>query len=530
MSSAHYHPLPPSEEEFDLDDSDDFKPIRHSRRRRRRSVPPRFPYVSACVSSVLLPLGILRKARRFCRPSYVLIAFTVLFILQVTLNTSYLYPPHFHVPVDETVFIAANIVDGDLVNGAWGQSLIDLVNLIGPERSYVSVYGGPADALKNFAARLPCENSIVAEESEPINLQSLPTTELFNSSPRIKRIAFLAEARNRALRPLDTLETPYSRILFLNDVFFNPQDAIRLLWGTNVNEETGKAEYKAACGADFVTSWKYYDTFATRDTEGFSMGLPVFPWFSNTGEAVSRRDVLDQKSAVRVKSCWGGIVAFDGRYFHREAAKNLVPGGPAASDTNPQRDDKTRAIQPVPLPIRFRAVAEPFWEASECCLIHADLMAVETPSPAWGNGIYLNPYVRVSYDATSHARLWVAHRFERLAVIPQRIISYFAKLPRLNARREEIEGQVYTERVWAPRSNESRHDGRQAAQLQRRAHYVWDPADFWHREGHFVDRQRTAGRGGYCGVRALMVLRESSWDHGNWETLDSAIPPTETEF
>lgn len=75
------------------------------------------------------------------------------------------------------------------------------------------------------------------------------------------------------------------------------------------------ARYKAVCAVDFVESWKFYDTFATRDAEGYSIGVPVFPWFVNEGEARSRRDVLEGRNAVRVKSCWGGMVAFDGRYF-----------------------------------------------------------------------------------------------------------------------------------------------------------------------------------------------------------------------
>ncbi len=123
----------------------------------------------------------------------------------------------------------------------------------------------------------------------------------------MKRIAFLAEVRNRALRPLEADPTTrYDKLLFINDVFFNPIDAVQLLFSTNVGS-SGRAEYGAACAVDFINAFKFYDRFATRDFEGYTMGIPFFPWFTDAGEAVSRRDVLEGKDAVRVRACWGGM-------------------------------------------------------------------------------------------------------------------------------------------------------------------------------------------------------------------------------
>jgi hypothetical protein len=454
-----------------------------------------------------------RKTRRVCRPLYILTALVALLLLQVTYNSSYSSPPPFDVSPDETVYIAANIVDAALIDGPWGASLLQLVDLIGSDRVYVSIYGGPANSLKRLEARLPCENTVVSEEADPIDLATIPHIQLPTGESRIKRVAYLAEVRNRALQPLDSLARRYDRVLFLNDVFFEAKDAARLLWGTNVDERTGKAEYKAACGTDFVSSWKYYDTFATRDDEGYSIGVPIFPWFAHEGQAQSRRDVLDERSAVRVKSCWGGMVAFDGRYFQR--------GANAPRDTSPAEAD------PVQLPLRFRAIPEPFWSASECCLVHADLMAdTSLPAPSWGSGIYMNPYVRVSYDATTHSRLWLVKRFERLAALPQRIISYYAGMPRLNTRRTEVEGQVYADRQWVsnagPEGGAVPPAGRGVAGSQGR--------DFWNTEGHYVDYDRMAERGGYCDVRQLLVLKEGPWENGNWENLAAKLPPLESEL
>lgn len=526
---VRYDRLPQSSSEFDFDDGSEFK------RKRPRS------------HSLTYIFAILRKTRRLYRPLYILIFLVFLLVLQVTINTSYLHPPPFHPSADETVYIAANIIDPTLIDGAWGKSLLDLVDLIGKDRVYVSIYGGPTDALKRLEEKLPCEKSIVSEELDPIDLHSIQHTKIHTGESRIRRIAYLAEVRNRALKPLDSLAQTYNRILFLNDVFFSAPDAVRLLWGTNVNKRTGQAEYKAACGTDFVRSWKYYDTFATRDAEGYSMGVPIFPWFSNEGDARSRKDVLEQRSAVRVKSCWGGIVAFDGRYFQGDTAK-------APRSFSLAEREESKAVQPPQLPIRFRSSTESFWEASECCLVHADLIA-SSPVPStssgsdpWDTGIYMNPYVRVSYDATTHSRLWIGKRFERLAAFPQRFINWCAKMPRMNTRRAEVEGDVVSERIWVPR-NESETSSRRDASIYTLSDYPHatghlysriarplPPAaatkdlDFWRTEGHYIDSKRTAERGGYCGIRQLLVLREGPWENGNWELLEEEIPPLEGLF
>jgi hypothetical protein len=547
---SRYHLIPQLSP--DLDDGE-FK----SNRRRPRS--RSFSYVFA----------VLRKTRRVCRPVHIIIAIVLLLFLQVTFNSSYTSPPIFTASPDETVFIAANIIDSSLIEGPWGRSLLELVDLIGKDRVHVSIYGGSSAALQPLQARLPCENTIVSEEDEPIDLDSIQHTKLNTGESRIRRIAYLAEVRNRALRPLDALTRQFDRVLFLNDVFFDAHDAVRLLWGTNVNQE-GKADYVAACGADFVAPWKYYDTFATRDYEGYSLGVPIFPWFSNEGHAQSRMDVLNQRSAVRVKSCWGGIVAFDGRYFQRDLASSNIaaPRDGRSQDSSRQNTaaetEESNMVEPVTLPIRFRSSSEPYREASECCLIHADLIAASSPppdpgftlkQPRWGEGIYMNPYVRVSYDATTHSQLWIMKRFERLAILPQRLINYFANMPHFNARRTEVEGEVYTDRQWVPRNSdraagadaqaqadqESEHGaehpwqralgGGQRGRVDRRNTSVGAPGkEFWRTEGHYVDYRRTAERGGYCGTRALQVLKQGSWDHGNWETLEEQVPPLESEF
>jgi len=361
----------------------------------------------------------------------------------------------------------------------------------------------------------------------------------------------------------------FDKVFFVNDVYFEAEGAARLLWGTVPPPRTSKGKgdgntgggegqgevdkkrgYKAVCAADFVTSWKYYDTFATRDSEGFSIGVPIFPWFGAQGSAISRQDVLAGKEAVRVKSCWGGMVAFDGGYFQNSTSTSTTfeygfDGGRRAG-----------------LGLRFRSESEPFWDSSECCLIHADIISSSSHNTnnqdEHDTGIYMNPYVRTAYSAGAFKYIWLAKRFERLFGPLQGILNRFAHLPRWNYRRGEVEGSVVGDRLWlsyhghptaaeALAAEEEEEDvnevGGMGGQWQgggrdlggvgvREGGLVGRATlgkvkgkEFWKNEGHYVDFNRTAKRGGYCGVRQLLVLKEGNKDGGTWDNLLDKVPP-----
>ena len=78
------------------------------------------------------------------------------------------------------------------------------------------------------------------------------------------------------MRPLHDPASPasqvkFDKILYINDVVFKPTDAANLLFSTNV-DDSGNAKYRAACAVDFKNPFKFYDTFATKDLEGHSIG------------------------------------------------------------------------------------------------------------------------------------------------------------------------------------------------------------------------------------------------------------------
>lgn len=345
----------------------------------------------------------------------------------------------------------------------------------------------------------PLGNSTIV--AEDLDLASLPHVTLPNGEERLKRIAFLAEVRNRALAPIDEHGVRFDKVLYLNDVNFDPVEAAQLLFATNI-DATGRADYAAACAVDHIMPFKFYDRFATRDFDGMVTGLPFFPWFTSAGTAISRNDVLEGRDAVRVRSCWGGMIAFEAKWFQAGTRVQSDPADPQSQSPNTEV-----------APLRFRQYNETYWEASECCLINADLQYL-----MFGKGrpaesrIYMNPFVRVAYDEKTLSWLSLVRRPERLYAPIHNILNYFVGFPEIKSRFGEEPGQVVTDKVWvyddpvaafAPNATE--------AQLA----------------GHYVEQTRTAEAGGYCAGPNLLVINEKP-EHGpgSWSKIFIPRPPT----
>lgn len=516
---------------FDLDEAD-FESQAVPRFKRLSN---RWPFLSRLLSSTYSGYQRLRPSRPFVsastRPTFPrrflvrrvcfylhAIAGVVLALLVLTsiFRPSYTRPPSHYAslrdavaqsslpgrgnPRSEKVYIAASLYDpdGGLAQGKWGADVLELVHLLGPDNVFLSVYENDSGeegerALREWEEHIPCEKSIVFEDH--LDLADLSTVAVPDGSRRIKRIEYLAEVRNRALRPLE--EDPakrFDKLLYLNDVVFNPVDVLQLLFSTNAAED-GVARYRAACSVDFINPFKFYDTFATRDLQGHNMGLPFFPWFSTAGKGDSRNDVLSGTDAVRVRSCWGGMVAFDAKYF--QSAIGRVQGR-SKREVILSRE-VTRRQSPSPeetSPVRFRASRDVFWEASECCLVHADIQDQPTNvDEITDTGVYMNPYVRVAYDSRTLSWLGTTRRFEKLYSLIHSIGSRLVGLPWYNPRRTEVAGQTAEETVWIP---SAQGDG----------------------SGSFETVERIAGNDGFCGRRGLQVIVEHREEgQKGWENI-----------
>lgn len=130
---------------------------------------------------------------------------------------------------------------------------------VGPENTFLSIYESnskdstPA-LLAEFAQRLDGMGAPHRVLSE--------TTErwwAYGSSP--ERIGFLADARNRALEPLQSRSADirledyasFDKVLFLNDVVWRWDAAVRLLATELEEDDTGEG-YDLACGIDLFSA------------------------------------------------------------------------------------------------------------------------------------------------------------------------------------------------------------------------------------------------------------------------------------
>lgn len=440
-------------------------------------------------------------------------------------------------PHNEKIYIASNIIDEKLVRGHWGAALLNLIDLLGPDNVFVSIYENDSGAavaasIQELERMLPCRcshsiycipwltaagNSSIVSGAH-VSLDTLPSIVLPSGEVRVKRLTYLTEVRNRLLRPLDDPSTDtngdnvtftsirYDKILFLNDVYFDPVDALQLLFSTNLDLVTSRTNYRAACAADFVRGAMFYDTFVVRDLEGYGMGLMFFPWFTGKGQAESRSDVLAEKDAVRVRSCWGGMAAFDASPFLRSDVRT---GAAVANRTAVTPRGQKSALSP---PLRFRHQTETYWEASECCLIHADLATWADMST---NDIFLNPYVRVAYSATTWKWLSFFQRYERGFRMLQTLISIVG-YPEYNPRRLEREGQV--SRQWRWDFDRDEYNGERMRSTKPGE--IVGPGAV---DGQWKYTEEHATPGGFCGQRRLfvMVRNISAANRGatgrNWE-------------
>jgi hypothetical protein len=344
--------------------------------------------------------------------------------------------------------------------------------------------------------------------AEHLPMKDLPHITAPSGEKILKRIEFLAEVRNRALRPLDgpdsefesakaLADTRFDKILFLNDIIFDPEDAAQLLFSTNQVKGTGRTDYRGACAVDFINPFKFYDTFATRDLDGYATGIPFYPWFTDAGHATTRNDVLNQRDAVRVRSCWGGMIAYEAKWFQAPLFSPNEGDIPAAFMLTPKAGSFRSA------PVRFRAEPDTFWDASECCLVNADIQYPrDGDNPEGPSGIYMNPYVRVAYDPKTLSWLHLTRRPERLYFLVHNILNHAVGKPGKNPRRFTEPGSHVTEVVWKPDS-----------QLAE--------------GGRFEEVERVADPGRFCGSRKLLGLNEHPKEgESRWMRVD--IPGCET--
>jgi hypothetical protein len=305
---------------------------------------------------------------------------------------------------NQKIFIVATFwTNAYVIYHRWAQALVDLVQVLGPDNVYVSIYeSGSIDNTKEMLQWLDSmlvyhfptiqktitlDNTTHQDEMDatPFDEQGNPRSGWIlppqgTNGKEIRRIPYLSRLRNLSLQPLLDQHAKghtYDKILFLNDVVFKPSDVLSLL-------ATNQGSFSAACAIDYHLNGylaHYYDTFAVRDVNGNPTLTTHFPYFRPSSSLTS----LQAGSAVKVRSCWNGMVLMDSTPFTSTRPPTLP---------NP--------MSPTSLGLPFRGIpdslASKHLEGSECCLIHADL-ASTTPHHS---GIYLNPAVRAAYTIEAY--------------------------------------------------------------------------------------------------------------------------------
>ncbi len=79
----------------------------------------------------------------------ILVMLITLVILTPVLIPSYTYRPAHYTgtnPNNEKVFIAANIVDEQLIRGVWGERLLELIDILGENNVFLSIYENDSGA------------------------------------------------------------------------------------------------------------------------------------------------------------------------------------------------------------------------------------------------------------------------------------------------------------------------------------------------------------------------------------------------
>lgn len=211
------------------------------------------------------------------------------------------------------IYIAAQHYNSArLLRENWNEALYNLVKELGVESVFVSIYeSGSYDdtqqALRELDANLDVlqvkRKVVLSELTHKEEIEAQPADHGWINTPAgvraLRRIPFLSSIRNKVFQPLEQLSTEgehFDTILFLNDVAFKPEDALRLL-------TTNDGDYAAACSLDFSKPPYFYDTFALRDSDGHEAIMQTWPYF----RSYASRQAAERFQPVPVSSCWNGM-------------------------------------------------------------------------------------------------------------------------------------------------------------------------------------------------------------------------------
>lgn len=253
-----------------------------------------------------------------------------------------------------TLYVAANFHNNAATISGFVAEITKLAHRYGPSSLFVTVYESDStdrtphllqDARTQFTAA-GIDHNITTHGTLVRGLRS--------------RIDFLADARNKLLKPLRDMapQHTFDYVVFLNDVFFTADDVTELLAvGGDVS-----------CGTDFIPIGEankiyrpqvdenypiFYDAWVARTLDGLPLramppyvppqsAVPTLLRVANAGLAfpdytrvanMMELPVTPQPEIVQLQCCWNGIVVVRAAPFYRGLSfRSNLPGECAGSE------------------------------------------------------------------------------------------------------------------------------------------------------------------------------------------------------
>ncbi|VDB99758.1 unnamed protein product [Peniophora sp. CBMAI 1063] len=232
------------------------------------------------------------------------------------------------------VFLAMNLHDNEEVLPTFFQEIPKLLDFLGPERVFISIYeNGSSDRTPRLLRHF---DELLKEMGAPHRIITEGTARASDKEDG-HRINFLAAVRNIAMEPLYSGSAaallpdggPFDDVLWINDVFHCTADVLEVLYQRRVQSAT------QACALDWGV-WGdqvIYDRWVLRPMSGSVLYdyNEIVDWFSSEYTREEQlahlpqlltderdgptRERIQSALPTQVFSCWNGATAFDASVF-----------------------------------------------------------------------------------------------------------------------------------------------------------------------------------------------------------------------
>ncbi|KAJ2707870.1 hypothetical protein FB645_000435 [Coemansia sp. IMI 203386] len=262
------------------------------------------------------------------------------------------------------VFIAVNLYNSERVLPNMAAQLLALADVLGRQHIFISIYeNGSTDRTKEILVEF-------AKTLDTVGIKHRIAMDETQRPNKMHRIEYMAQIRNKALQPLYAGQNRFSRVVFLNDVFFCFLDILELIYQLQLNSAhlTCAEDYELQHGA-----LSFYDTWVSRDI----LGNAFKSRYQNVADdGIALISHLNNRP-FQVQCCWNGLAVIDASVFAKPHA------------------------------IKFRRSGPNECSASECSLLCNDM---------WSAGLQravVVPGVKVSYDMDTRDYLRSPDHFPR---------------------------------------------------------------------------------------------------------------------